>query len=93
MTVPPLVIYHRRLCSKLEYSTIAFRLLPDEFTLSELQTIYETILERPADKRNFRKRITALGELEPSGNKRRDGAHRPAVLYRLKNPDRVLITK
>ena len=50
----------RRLVAKLDYSTIAFQFMPGEFTLSELQSVYELILGEAVDKRNFRKRILAL---------------------------------
>lgn len=71
-----------RLEAKLEYSTIAFQLMPEYFTLSELQGVYETICERPVDKRNFRKRVLALADVEATERKRRNGSHRPARLYR-----------
>lgn len=79
----------RRLEAKLEYSTIAFQLLATEFTLSEIQRVYETILCEMLDKRNFRKRILALDCIEDTGRKRRDGSHRPAGLYRYKSPGKV----
>jgi len=71
-----------RLRSKLEYSNIAYGLLPTEFRLSELQRVYEVILDRPIDKRNFRKKILSLGFLDSTGEKEISGAHRPAMLYR-----------
>lgn len=71
-----------RLRAKLGYTSIAFHLLPPAFTLPELQTTYETILGTTLDKRNFRRRILAAGFLEPTGDKRRDGSHRPAIVYR-----------
>jgi 8-oxo-dGTP diphosphatase len=70
-----------RLRAKLGYSTVGFELLPRQFTLTELQTLYEAILERPLDKRNFRKKILSLGILKSEGQKRAAGAHRPARLY------------
>ena len=73
-----------RLRAKLGYTTIAFHLLPPTFTLSELQGAYEAILGRPLDKRNFRRRVIAAEMLAPTGTKRRDGSHRPAVLYRFR---------
>lgn len=76
-----------RIRSKLDYTTIGFNLLPSEFTLSELQSAYETILGRKLDKRNFRRRMSALGILTVTGSTRRDGSHRPARLYRFR-PDR-----
>ena len=76
-----------RLRAKLGYTTIAFHLLPERFTLSELQETYETILARRLDKRNFRRRMIASGFLLPTGDKRREGSHRPATLYRFKPGD------
>lgn len=73
-----------RLRAKLGYTTIAFHLLPTTFTLSELQRAYETILDRRLDKRNFRRRVIAAGILAPTAAKRRDGSHRPALLYRFR---------
>lgn len=71
-----------RLRSKLEYTSIAFHLMPTEFTLAGLQLAYESIIGLPLDKRNFRRRMTASGMLEATGEKRREGPHRPAALYR-----------
>jgi 8-oxo-dGTP diphosphatase len=73
---------HGRLKAKLDYSTIAFQFLPRKFALSELQAVYEVILGTPVDKRNFRKRILALGIVEETGESKREGAHRPAKLFR-----------
>src|SRR5262249_29533490 len=71
-----------RLQNKLEYSNIAYALLPERFRLTELQQVYEAILNRKLDKRNFRKRILALGLLEPTDAIDASGAHRPARLFR-----------
>lgn len=84
---------HERLAAKLDYSTIALQFMPERFTLGELQEVYETILRAPQDKRNFRKRILALEQLEATGERRRNGAHRPAMLYRVRDPQRVAIIK
>ncbi len=84
---------HQRLVAKLDYSTIAFQFLPEEFTLSELQAVYETIQQAPLDKRNFRKWVLALEQIEETGGERRDGAHRPAKLYRVIEPGTVAIIK
>ena len=70
----------QRLRSKLQYTNIVYSLLPNEFTLGELQEVYETILHRRLDRRNFRKKILALGLLKQLSKKRR-GTHRPASLY------------
>lgn len=73
----------RRLRSKLEYTTAGFQLLPSAFTLSQLQRVYELILGRALDKRNFRRKVLSLGILAPTGRSQTNGAHRPARLYRL----------
>ncbi len=83
----------QRLVAKLDYSTIAFQFMPEEFTLSELQRVYEAVRREPLDKRNFRKWTLAQGRIEKTGRMRRNGSHRPASLFRVKNPDRVEIIK
>jgi len=70
-----------RLRNKLEYTTVGFQFLPDKFTLGELQTVYETILGRRLDKRNFRRKIALLGILKPLREWQRTG-RKPAQLYR-----------
>ncbi len=70
-----------RLVSKLEYSSIAFCFLPERFTLSAAQQVYETVSGRAHEKRNFRKKLLALGFIEDTGEKTSGGAHRPASLY------------
>lgn len=70
-----------RLKHELENSSIAFQLLPSRFTLSELQRVYELILEKEMDKRNFRKKILASGVLQDTGETKMEGYHRPAQLY------------
>jgi 8-oxo-dGTP diphosphatase len=71
----------QRLRSKLEYSNIIYHLMPKEFTLSELQQIYEIILGRSLDKRNFRKKLLSLQIVKKLRKKRKGDAHRPAELY------------
>jgi 8-oxo-dGTP diphosphatase len=70
----------QRLQAKLGYTNIVYSLLPREFTLAEIQEIYEVIVNRKLDRRNFRRKILALGLLKPLPKTRR-GAHRPATLY------------
>ncbi|CAH1001523.1 hypothetical protein LEM8419_02426 [Neolewinella maritima] len=71
-----------RLRAKVRYQPIGFELLPEEFTLAELQALYETVLGVPEfNKRNFRTRIMKTGMLEEVG-RQKNVAHRPAVLYR-----------
>lgn len=80
-----------RLRNKLAYSNVTYSLLPEEFSLSQLQRTYEAILSRPLDKRNFRKRILSLGIVEPTGRKGGEGRHRPAQLYRFKERRPVML--
>ena len=70
-----------RLRYKLEYTNVAYSLLPPYFTMSRLQSVYESILGRKLDKRNFRKRILSLGIVQPTEKTVVFGAHRPAKLY------------
>lgn len=79
-----------RLQGKLSYSTVAYGLLDSEFTLTELQAVYEAVLDREVDKRNFRKKVLALGMLTEAGGQRR-GPHRPAQLYRFARPGLQLL--
>jgi 8-oxo-dGTP diphosphatase len=88
-----LEVAHDRLVAKLEYSTIAFQLMPESFTLTELQHVYELIERGEIDKRNFRKRILALDVIEATGEEKREGPHRPAKLYRVIDRSRVDVIK
>ncbi len=72
----------KRLKAKVRYEPIGFELLPEKFTLGELQRLYETVLELSLDKRNFRKKILGTELLEPSAEYQRDVAHRAAQYYR-----------
>lgn len=72
----------RRLRAKLEYTNVVYSLMPEEFTLTELQRVYETILGRPLDKRNFRRRMTSLDIVCPTTRRAAGAAHRPAQLFR-----------
>lgn len=71
-----------RLKGKVVYQPIGFELLPPKFTLSQLQRMYEVILEKELDKRNFRKKVLAMGMLEELDEVEQDVAHRAARLYR-----------
>jgi 8-oxo-dGTP diphosphatase len=71
----------QRLRNKLEYTTVGFQLLPERFTLGELQAVYEAILGRRLDKRNFRRKIGLLGIVTALREQRRTG-RKPARLYR-----------
>jgi 8-oxo-dGTP diphosphatase len=70
-----------RLRYKLEYSAVGFELLPETFTLSQIQSTYEIILGEKLDKRNFRRRILEADIIEPTESLH-SGEGRPARLYR-----------
>jgi 8-oxo-dGTP diphosphatase len=97
--LPGLVMDHRevvayalrRLRYKLEYTAVGFQLLPEHFSLSELQKMYEIILGEKLDKRNFRRRILQAGIIEETLHLR-SGEGRPARLYRYR-PDAVAEVK
>lgn len=72
----------KRLRGKLDYTPIGFQLLPERFTLLELQRVHETVLGRPLNKDSFRRRMLASGLLEATGQSEKDVDHRPAELYR-----------
>ncbi|SKA85449.1 8-oxo-dGTP diphosphatase [Prosthecobacter debontii] len=72
----------QRLRGKLRYEPIGFELLPAKFTLSQLQQLYEAVLGTELDKRNFRKKVLGFDLLIPLNETHREGAHRPAQLFR-----------
>jgi 8-oxo-dGTP diphosphatase len=72
----------KRLRGKLDYSPIGFQLLPERFTLRQLQDVHETILGRPLNKDSFRRRMLASGQLEATGEREDEVEHRPAELFR-----------
>lgn len=86
---PPLPFDHQRILatalarlkSKVRYEPIGFELLPKKFTLSQLQKLYETILEQELDKRNFRKKILKMDLLLALDETQQEVAHRAARLY------------
>lgn len=71
----------QRLRNKLEYTNVVYSLLPPRFTLTEMQRVYEAILGEAMDKRNFRRRVVGLGIVRETGATKKEGAHRPAMLY------------
>jgi 8-oxo-dGTP diphosphatase len=71
-----------RLRGKVRYEPIGFELLPPKFTLSQLQHLYEAVLETELDKRNFRKKVLGFGLLVPLKETQMAGRHRPAQLFR-----------
>ena len=87
--LPPLAFDHKeiieyslkRVRERLEFCPIAFQLLPEKFTLTELQKTYELILDKKLDKRNFRKKFLALSILKELDECTKSGSKRPARLY------------
>lgn len=71
-----------RLRGKVRYQPIGFELLPEKFTLTQLQRLYEIVLDTELDKRNFRKKILAMDLLRPLDEVEKGVAHRAARLYR-----------
>ena len=82
-----------RLKGKVRYQPIGFELLPPKFPLSQLQRLYEVVLETTLDKRNFRKKILTLGILSSDGVSRHSTGGRPARLYRFVGPREVTFWK
>ncbi len=89
--IPPLAFDHKRILDyslkrlkwKFEYTTVAFSLLSKEFSLSQIQKIYEIVFNKEFDKRNFNKKIISLNILKEEEIKK-DVSHRPPMLYSLK---------
>ncbi|MFB3891990.1 MAG: NUDIX domain-containing protein [Phycisphaerae bacterium] len=75
-------VAYGRLKAKVRYQPIGFELLPPKFTLTQLQRMYEKVLDRPLDKRNFRKKILGMGILAGLDEVETDVAHRAARLFR-----------
>ena len=81
----------QRLRNKLEYTNVAYSLLPQEFTLTQLQHVYEAILGEGLDKRNFRRRVVGLGIVHETGRTVKYGAHRPAMLFEFTNRQPMIL--
>lgn len=87
---PPLAFDHagilamalERLRGKLRWQPVGFELLPEKFTLTQLQQLYESVLGTVLDKRNFRKKVLGFDLLVPLEETRQEGRQRPARLYR-----------
>lgn len=71
-----------RVQGKLDYAPVGFELLPEEFTLRQLQVIHEAVLGRRLNKDSFRRRMVATGRLQSTGRRQDAVAYRPAELYR-----------
>jgi len=82
-----------RLSSKITYTNAIFALLPESFTLSQLQSAYEAIFGRELDKRNFRKKFLSLDLIQPTNKQLKEGAHRPAQLYRFKQQELEILSR
>lgn len=67
--------------NEVEHAEAGYELLPDKFTLSQLQTLYEVILERKLDKRNFRKKMKKVDVVVPLNERQMGVYHKPAQLY------------
>ncbi|UTX51546.1 NUDIX hydrolase [Candidatus Saccharibacteria bacterium TM7i] len=76
---------HERLKAKLTYTNAVSAFLAPRFTLTQLQSAYEIIFDREFDKRNFRKKFLSLDLIDETDELWRDGAHRPAKLYKFKS--------
>lgn len=76
---------HKRISSKITYTNAAFAFLNDNFTLTELQLVYEAIFQRKLDKRNFRKKFLSLDLIKKTDVVQKRGAHRPASLYKFRS--------
>ena len=72
---------HRRIRNKLDYTNVGFELLPEKFTLSELQAVHEAVLGEALDKRNFRRKIILKGIVKATKEWQHTG-RKPAQLYR-----------
>jgi len=82
---------HARLRAKTAYAPIAVQLLPETFTLGELQAVYEVVLGERLDTRNFRRDVLGAGIVEEAGTARRAGPGRPARLYRSRGTEFAVI--
>lgn len=84
---------HERLRGKVRYQPIGFELLPEKFALRQLQHLYEVILDRPLDKRNFRKKVLSMGIVKETNEIEKDVSHRAARLYRFDKKKYERLTK
>lgn len=79
-----------RLRYKLEYTNVVYSLMPEKFTLSHLQKVYEIVLGKKLDKRNFRRKILSLGLIKKSG-KEKNVPYRPSKFYSFKTKKPAII--
>ena len=76
-----LAVALEQLCQQMVSSAVAFELLPKKFTIRELQNLYSAVLGVEIDNRNFRKKMLSSGFLNPTGEKQKGVAHKPAEFY------------
>lgn len=72
----------KKIRTKMNYEPIAFELLPEKFTLTQLQSLYEAVLSKKLDKRNFRKKMLSYGYLKELNEKQKGVSYRAASLYK-----------
>lgn len=72
----------KKIRTKMNYEPIAFELLPEKFTLTQLQNLYEAVLNKKLDKRNFRKKMLSYGFLKELSEKQKGVSYRAAKLYK-----------
>lgn len=99
-TLPPMILDHReilntalqQLQTNLNYHPVGYNLLPEKFTMPELQKLYETILNRPLDRRNFQRKITGTKILKKLDETKKGVAHKAPNYYKfdLKNYKKAL---
>ncbi len=88
--MPALMIDHQKIFQKaydtlkihLSYQPIGLNLLPDKFTMPELQSLYETLLDKKLDRRNFQRKMLSFGILDKTSETRKGGAHKAPYLYK-----------
>lgn len=88
--IPELILDHQNILDKalenlqlqLNYHPVGYNLLPEKFTMPELQKLYETILDRKLDRRNFQRKITGTGILKRLGETKKGVAHKAPYLYK-----------
>lgn len=78
---------------KVLYNSLAFELLPEKFTLTQLQNLYEVILNKKLDKRNFRKKVQSYQILKDLNEKQKDVSYRAAKLFKLNREKQVQFTE
>ena len=88
-----LQVAKEKLKQKIKIQPIGFNLLPEKFTLSQLHKLYECILEKPLDKRNFRRKIQKLNILTNLKEKQRGVPHKPSQLYKFNEENYQLLTQ